>query len=475
MDRATIQDKIDLIFYRKSEFSLWEDGIIYSKDYFATKMDELKTRLKNVSPGPVLFELGSKPRDVFYLLALLYLKFKPIIVTTENPIEMRVRYFEKYCIPYFYLGSLVDPEKKEINYSPLNCDSFLLCLTTSGSTGEPKVIAASSESLTHGIIAINKAQGLDAVKSTGQFLPLYYSYAFVNQLLWAVYYEKRLDLTQGMVNPVVTLSKLREVQSEMICMVAPHIRILHKLGMIQEKYCLNSVKVVNFAGGPFPLDRLDEIEFLFPNGEIYNNYGCTEALPRVAIGNVKRGNIESTKVGPPIESVNVCVRNPDEKGVGNLFIRGNSIAIGEVNEKLNVQNFSDDGWVFTGDQGYLDSKGLLHICGRIDQIAKISGERVSLLAVDNAFLSHPNISDAFSATFADEDKEKQLMVCVHLRNEMQRKDLLELLKTKLPKPAWPRSIFQVNSWLSLNNGKPDRKEMARKALQGQYPFLLKTR
>jgi acyl-CoA synthetase (AMP-forming)/AMP-acid ligase II len=86
----------------------------------------------------------------------------------------------------------------------------------------------------------------------------------------------------------------------------------------------------------------------------------------------------------------------DPNTIGEIVISGANVTQGyESNEKANSDNFFEsDGkrWFRTGDQGSFDTKGFLHLTGRLKEIINRGGEKISPLEVDAVLLSHPEIA-----------------------------------------------------------------------------------
>jgi long-chain acyl-CoA synthetase len=92
-------------------------------------------------------------------------------------------------------------------------------------------------------------------------------------------------------------------------------------------------------------------------------YGLTEAGPLVSVNREKANRPGS--VGPPLAGMEVIIDDPDEEGVGEIVVRGPNVMMGYHNDPEETAKVLDrEGWLRTGDFGFLDSDGFLYISGR---------------------------------------------------------------------------------------------------------------
>ncbi len=115
------------------------------------------------------------------------------------------------------------------------------------------------------------------------------------------------------------------------------------------------------AGGAAPDPKvskgLREFGFNFVQG-----YGLTETSPILALNQLD--NYKDNAAGLPLPGIQIKINEPDDEGVGEIFAKGPSIMLGYYkNEKFTTEAF-EDGWFKTGDLGYFDEDGFLHISGR---------------------------------------------------------------------------------------------------------------
>ncbi len=119
------------------------------------------------------------------------------------------------------------------------------------------------------------------------------------------------------------------------------------------------------AGGaaPDPLvaKGLREFGFTFVQG-----YGLTECSPILALNRLD--NFKDNAAGIPLPNVEITINNPDNEGIGEIWAKGPNVMSGYYKNELQTKAAFEDGWFKTGDIGYIDNDGFLHICGRLKNV-----------------------------------------------------------------------------------------------------------
>ena len=131
--------------------------------------------------------------------------------------------------------------------------------------------------------------------------------------------------------------------------------------------------------------------------ELLQGYGLTECF--VAAWNRPGYNRQGTLGLPFINPINFKIvdENGADRGfnsVGEIVISSPAMMSGYYNLPEETQKVLKDGWLFTGDYGYLDPKGYLCYSGLKKNVVKVGGNMVDLQEVKDVLLSHPAISDA---------------------------------------------------------------------------------
>lgn len=157
-----------------------------------------------------------------------------------------------------------------------------------------------------------------------------------------------------------------------------------------------------YGGSAIPLDLMRQAIALFGCG-FAQMYGMTETAGTV-VGlppedHDPQGNVRMRSVGIPLPGVSVRVL--DEAGqevipgaIGEIAIRSPSTMIGYFNRPdATAETLDAQGWLRTGDAGYLDADGYLYLADRIKDMIITGGENVYPAEVENALYSHPHVAD----------------------------------------------------------------------------------
>jgi O-succinylbenzoic acid--CoA ligase len=344
----------------------------------------------------------------------------------------------------------------------------LLALMTSGSTGAPKLIAATAEALDLGLDAIHAAQGLEDVASTALLLSPSYSYALVNQVLWSVRFGRRLLHPPSLATPADALAAIRDGGAQMLCLVAHQARLLRRLGF-GATAALPSVRVVNFAGAPFPVAELGWLRALFPRARFLNNYGCTEALPRLTVCEVDDERHPVGRVGRAMAGVELRIAGAEDPDP--IEFRAPSASIGRLLADGRVQPHPE--WIPTGDVGRL-REGVLEVFGRHDQVINCRGERISLLEIEQALQRLPGVEHALAWAERGSDGEEVPRALLSGAHAPDADVIGRLLAAHLSRNAWPASIEWVEAWAVTSVGKTDRAALKAQAAAGRLRRLWST-
>ncbi|HWF18833.1 MAG TPA: AMP-binding protein, partial [Verrucomicrobiae bacterium] len=196
---------------------------------------------------------------------------------------------------------------------------------------------------------------------------------------------------------------------------------------------------------------------------ILEGYGATECSPCVSVNtplSPKYGSVG--RLLPGMECRLEKIEGVEEGG--ELFVRGPNVMIGYLNADANAKFKALNGWYDTGDIVSVDEEGYLSIRGRLKRFAKVSGEMVSLTAVEDAlagaFPQYGLRCQVAVVTRPDEGKGEAL-IAVTNEPKLQLEEIRAVIKAKgLSNLSAPREIKVVREIPKLGTGKINHRELA---------------
>ncbi len=368
------------------------------------------------------------------------------------------------------IRQLLNPHLALINPRP---EDTAVVLYTSGSEGEPKGVE-----LTHRNLLANLRQMLASIDlmETDRFfnaLPLFHCFGLTIGLL--------LPLVRG-VYVLIYLSPLhyRVVPSafyNLNCTVffgtntflAGYARKAHP-------YDFRSVRYL-FVGAEKIQESTSLVWMRKFGVRVLEGYGVTECSPGISANlpmHSRPGSAGQFLPGieyklEPVPGID----GADDPGgseaatpspqVGRLFIRGPNVMRGYLNPEANAKFLALGGWYDTGDIVKVDAEGFVHILGRLKRFAKISGEMVSLAAIEDALAgSFPQFGLRFAVailTRPDEAKGEKL-IAVSNEPRLTLEAVRDAIRARgLTNLAVPRELKFLHELPRLGTGKINHREL----------------
>ncbi len=347
------------------------------------------------------------------------------------------------------LGDATVELLRSINRNQEAVSGTAFAVATSGSTGEPRLYFGDRNRARALVQTLHVVQRSDPVTETLGILPLSYSFALVNQWLWATEFGRRYVPTNGFKYPEILAKQLLNTKSAMLCLVASQVPLIKRF-FGNRKF--PGVIRVHFAGERFPQKELPYIAEVFPNATVFNNYGCTEAMPRLTC-RLSDDSEDSENVGQPIPGVRLRLGLD-----GALLFRSKYSAVATLSDN-GAQRISDNEWIPSGDYAVQNSDGSWSISGRTNQVFKRHGVKVSVQAV----LSHlENVWTGQLSQYSLYDTDSSISYALVVSPEPspeQLRSILRALRDHFSRAHWPLRIESLSSIPTLASGKIDSQEL----------------
>ncbi len=338
-------------------------------------------------------------------------------------------------------------------------------LYTSGSSGRPKGVMLSHANLALGAVAVAHYLELAHDDRTLAVLPLAFDYG-QNQLLstWAA---------GGCVYPLDYLlprDVMRAVTRYGITTLAGVPPLWVQLDEVDwPPDAVAPLRRLTNSGGRLPAPLIRRLRARFPRAKLFSMYGLTEAF-RSTFLDPALIDVHPESIGRAIPLAEVLVVRPDgvlaaEGEEGELVHAGPLVAQGYWDDpERTAARFrpapagSRYGGtaVWSGDTVVRDAHGLLRFVGRVDEMIKTSGHRVSPSEVEEAALASGAVAEAMALGVPDARLGEAIMLIAVARGEAAEERLRDYLKRELPGFMQPRRLLWRATLPRNVNGKLDR-------------------
>ena len=286
-----------------------------------------------------------------------------------------------------------DYSLQKMNYAEPIADKsinpeLLLCLTTSGSTGSPKLVRLSEKNLQSNAESIAEYLNIDENERPVTSLPMYYSYGMsvINSHLIK---GATILLTDKAVMQREFWSFIKEQKATSISGVPYTYEMLKRLRFFRME--LPELKTMCQAGGKLNAAYVKEyVDFAEANGKQFIvMYGQTEAAPRMSYLPSDKAVEKNASIGIAIPGGELCVIDADGKVItepevdGELVYKGENVCLGYAECRADLMKGDENhGELHTGDIAKFDADGFFYITGRMKRFVKIWGNRTNLDATE---------------------------------------------------------------------------------------------
>ena len=213
-------------------------------------------------------------------------------------------------------------------------------------------------------------------------------------------------------------------------------------------------------------------------------YGMSETCPLLTFAEMKPHMLEweedkqieiRCRTGRPVPNVLLEVVDPagkavphDGKSTGEVVVRSPWLTHGYVKEPEKSEDLWANGWLHTGDIGYIDTEGYLQITDRLKDVIKTGGEWISSLELEDIISQHEAVSEAAVIGVPDEKWGERPLALVIIKEEYKGKVTEEELVSfytkfvengSIPKYGVPNKVAIVDAIAKTSVGKISKKDL----------------
>jgi long-chain acyl-CoA synthetase len=367
------------------------------------------------------------------------------------------------CLSY---DALVRSSRPLTAMVPRENGDLATILYTSGTTGAPKGVVQTHHNLySNALNAWNSSSNRDRTERVLLVLPLAHTFglsALVSGYLFGV-----CGVLMRWFDPEKALALIERHKITYMAGV-PTMFVLMTMHPNASRYDTSSVKRWLVGAAPMPMSQLREFEGKF-GGTMYVGYGLSEASPSVAS---ERDDFprKPGSTGRPLAGVEVKIVDEDgsqapDGTVGEICARGDNISPGYFENPAATAETFRDGWLYTGDMGYLDEDGYLFVVERKKDLIIRGGLNVYPKDVEDVIYRHPAVLDAAVVGVPDVRMGEEVCVYVvpRLGAHLTGDEIVAHCRASLAKYKTPRYVEFVADLPRTSLGKIQKKEIRKMA------------
>jgi 4-coumarate--CoA ligase len=379
-----------------------------------------------------------------------------------------------------HFSELTLSESNDLPEIKIDSDDVVALPYSSGTTGLPKGVM-----LTHKGLVTSVAQQVDGENPNLYFhcddvilcvLPMFHIYALNSVMLCglrvgaAILIMPRFDVE-------LVLGLIEKYKVTVVPVVPPVVLQIAKSPEV-EKYDVSTVRILKSGAAPMGKELEDSIQAKFPNARLGQGYGMTEAGPVLAmcLAFAKEPfEIKSGACGTVVRNAEMKIVDPEtgaslpRNEAGEICIRGDQIMKGYLNDsEATSKTIDKDGWLYTGDIGYIDDDDELFIVDRLKELIKYKGFQVAPAELEALLIAHTLINDAAVVAMKD-DSAGEVPVAFVVRSnssEITEDEIKQYISKQVVFYKRLNRVFFVDAIPKAPSGKILRKELRARLTNG---------
>ncbi|WP_040207721.1 AMP-binding protein [Neobacillus jeddahensis] len=327
----------------------------------------------------------------------------PFIQKKQYGIVVKVKHEgSTHLLSEMLKGSSIDLIEIDLNPE----DDIALLQYTGGTTGSPKGVMLTHKNLSADTTMIQAwiYKCKPGEESVLGIVPFFHVYGMTVCMLLAIKMGGKMILLPKF-DASTTLKTIHK-QRPTLFPGAPTIYV----GLLNhpdvKKYDLSSIEACISGSAPLPHEVQEQFEKV-TNGKLVEGYGLSEASP-VTHANFL-WDVERIKgsIGVPFPDTDVKVLSvetgePMPAGeIGEIVIKGPQIMKGYWNRPEETEGILKDGWLYTGDLGYMDAKGYFYVVDRKKDMIIAGGYNIYPREIEEVLYEHPDVLEAVAAGIPD--------------------------------------------------------------------------
>jgi len=386
---------------------------------------------------------------------------KPIrLILFDQPNEHETQLADAMHIDQFISGKSADAPTVALDEN-----NALAITLTGGTTGLPKAVLVSHKARCASAVAAAQDFGLDENDIVVASTPLFHTAGLFVWFGTAVMLGTSVVLPEAW-DPVQFMRLVEEEKITAAFLVPSQLNDLVTHPEFSA-VLLKTLRNIGYAGAPMGRALSERIRAALPHVEFTENYGQSEACP-ITIRCERHGDKKLETVGRAASNAEIGIVDQEGKllptgEIGDIVTRGDQLFDGYFNDpEETAKAFRlPDGWLLTGDVGFLDDDGFLTLVERSKDMLVSGGENIYPAEIENALYQHEAVAEC--AVFGIPDDRWGEVPAAHVvlspDAAVSEDELIDFCASKIARFKRPRVVKFVDSLPKTSVGKIQKNEL----------------
>ena len=449
--------------YIEAYFASAKLGAIFVPLNFRAKAEELNYMVSNAEAKVLI--VGSRYADMVAQMI-------PSLPTVKDCICVDKDYSD-----WLYYENIIDSSPADEVIKEIGDEEITVLMYTAGTTGRPKGVPLTHNGFVSYVLENVEPANPEIEENNLLTVPMYHV-AGIQAMMAAVYGGRTLVLMkQFEVEEWMETVQKEKVTRAMLVPTMLKWVIDHPEF---NKYDLTSLKVITYGAAPMPFEVIKKAIELLPWVRFINAFGQTETASTITSLGPEDHIIDGTEeekerklkrltssIGRPLSDVEIRIVDDDGNPlpfseVGEIWAKGPRLMSGYwKDEEKTSQAITEDGWLRTGDKGWMDEEGYIYLAGRGDDMIIRGGENISPEEVEDVLYAHPKIQEAAVIGVPDPEwgQEPRAIVVLKEGERATPEEIIDFSRPRLAGFKRPRSVVFMDALPRNQMGKILKKEL----------------
>lgn len=348
---------------------------------------------------------------------------------------------------------------KNIEPAVMGLEETAVLIYTSGTTGKPKGAMLSNKNVLSNTESGRRTINVKAKDRAIVFLPMFHSFTFSIGVVLPLYVGGSIVIIKS-IQPFSNIFKQTLTKRVTLFFGIPDVyNALAKAKLPWYFMWFNSLRAFISGAAALQPKTLDAMAKKFKRATLLEGYGLSEASPAVCMNTFKKqkaGSVGTALYGYEMKIVDVDMNEVDYGMIGDIIVKGDNVMQGYLGRPTATEETIINGWLLTGDVGYMDDEGFLFIVDRKKDLIISKGINVYPREIEEVIDVFEGVGASAVIGIVDERSGEIPIVYIELEegvNTLDEAGLKKYMKESLANYKIPKQIHLIEELPKNATGK----------------------